>query len=1019
MFGRPSLRGGLLSLSKRISLATGLAASVMAVTALGAPTKSLKYYALSSWTTDQGLPQDFVTAIAQTADGFLWVGTMSGLVRFDGVRFQPFPVREGEKNLYQRVAALAPASDGSLWIGTLQGVSHYRQGNFVPIVDGTKPKAFAVDNVVADGETGAWVISHGRLFHADDHAVTVCPLPTDGNPGALQRMAMAPDGVLWIAGNDGVYALHEGRVLRHLGAAEGLPERGVSLIYVDMRGTIYAADGHRLYLLTGDRFVPEPSPGLSDFVSVLTDHAGVLWMASGGLLGISRNVAGQIDVLTTAGGLLSNDARILYEDRDKDIWIGTIAGLQRLHDGIFTTYTEADGLPRAPYDAVYEDGGNDIWVGSLEDGVGRLHDGTVQRYDKTQGLKPGQIRGFADTGDGLMVAVSDYGLFRLEGSRFTDVPGLPQGYVVSPVADDTGTLWFGVNGDGVFHLTHRVLSHYASREGLSGIGVMALLPDGHDGVLAATTDGVARLSEERREDASKAPLQRIADVPAFALRNDARRGGLWLGTSDGIVYVKAGRMTRISQEQGLVNNLVLTLTPDDYGNLWLATANAILRIDREQIDAVLSGRSTKIAAKTFTQADGLKSRDVLPIGQVSMVRAHDGRIWIATAHGLSVADPVSVHTPLIEPIIDSVSIDETWQPIERERTEPPTVNRSPYERVTVPPGRHRLNFVFTAPDLHSAEQVRFRYKLGGWDKTWLDAGPNREISYTGLPPGKYQLIIMAANEEGIWNDRVASLAVSIQPFFYQTKLFLTLAFLTGLGLIIEVSRRRTSYVAENQRLRSQERAAERERIAYEIHDTVIQDMVGTALQLELIGMQIPDHPGNAARLISGLTVRMREMIEKSRGMVSSLHSTATPEYDLLAVLSDAAAEFRLGELPALVLETNGPPRELHPWLRDEVYRICREAIANAFRHSGAKKIEVCVTFHPDEIQVTVRDDGRGMDDDVRIRGRPGHFGLSGMQAHARRIGATVTIESEPDRGTRVLLQVPAASRRRWTAWRRR
>jgi signal transduction histidine kinase/ligand-binding sensor domain-containing protein len=956
--------------------------------------KPLKHYALSTWRTDQGLPQNFITAIAQTPDGFLWVGTMSGLARFDGLRFVTFPGGEASESLQNRITGLARDRDGSLWIGAASGLIHYANGRFTQIANQRGARRFTVTDMLAGRDGGVWVVTHDGLFYSDGRAFRAVAIEAEGHRAAVSAIAQSTDRTLWVASGMGLLALRGGKIVRRYTESDGLLSAAISILYADDAGNVYAGDGHHLLRFNGTRFEAVAEPGLGNFVSLLTDHDGNLWMASGGLHGISRKAGGATELLTTRNGLASNDARILFEDGANDMWIGTIAGLQRLHDGVFTTYTGDDGLPGGEnqYDAVFEDKDNYIWAGSIEDGVARGRDGKFERFSVNEGLKRGQVRGFVDTDGGTAVAVADYGLFRLEGRRFVAVPNLPHGYITSPVNDGAGGVWFAMNGNGVFRLRDGTLTHFTTQDGLPSIAAWSLEPDGQGGVFVGTNEGVARMRSGR--------FERIAEGAVIAIRRD-RDGGLWLGTTNGLVRVKDGRQTRLTREQGLPGNQILSIDVDDGGNLWIASANAIARLDRGQLERVLGGQESRLWPRIFTQTDGLKSRDVLPIGQVSAYRARDGRIWFATAGGLSVADTKIEPAPPAQAFIESVAVDDAPQ--------------ASADQIVVPPGRHRLTFTYTAPDLHAPDQLRFRYRLHGWDKSWLDAGTARQVSYTALPPGSYRLEILAANEDGVWSTHPASAGLRIQPFFYQTKTFIVVASLALLILVIDVTRRRTRRLAEGQKLRFQERAAERERIAYQIHDTIIQDMVGTALQLELIDMQIPEHPENARNMLKTLTGRMREMVSKSRNMVSSLHSTATPEYDLLEVLDNAAEEFRLGDTPKLVMETEGMPREIDPLIRDEVYRICREALANAFRHANAETIEVRVVFHKNAIEVTIEDDGDGMDEETRTHGRPGHFGLSGMQAHASRIGATVMIQSDLQDGTRVYLTVPAPRGNWWHA----
>jgi signal transduction histidine kinase len=454
----------------------------------------------------------------------------------------------------------------------------------------------------------------------------------------------------------------------------------------------------------------------------------------------------------------------------------------------------------------------------------------------------------------------------------------------------------------------------------------------------------------------------------------------------------------LTQKEGLPGNTVLDVLNDDEDNLWIVTASAIARIAREQWRAYAEGRSSRIDPEVFTEADGLKSRYILPLNGVTAIRAHDGRLWFATIKGPAVVDPHLAGTQPAQAVLDSIVVDDQ--------------HHLPGD-LTVSPGKHRITFSYTSPATVAPEQNRFRYRLVGWDRDWVNADTSREVSYTGLRPGHYRFEVIATNREGGSSGLPAQAEIQLQPFFWQTKWFLIAVICAAIGIIVEVTRRFTRRRAERLSMRFQERVAERERIAHQIHDTVIQDLIGATLQLELIGFELSDQPERSKTLLTTLTERMRETIARSRNMVSNLHSTAVAQYSLVEVLRHSEAEFRSGPSPVFDLVSQGELREVHPLIRDEVYRICREALANAFRHAHAEYVTVEIRFLPDMLEVEISDDGNGMTEELLQHGRAGHFGLRGMHAHAQRIGATLAIESEPGQGTNVILRVKTSSSSLW------
>ncbi|HEY9127294.1 MAG TPA: ATP-binding protein, partial [Acidobacteriaceae bacterium] len=773
-------------------------------------------------------------------------------------------------------------------------------------------------------------------------------------------------------------------------------------------------------------------PGLGNFVSVYVDAERNLWMASGGLHGVSRARlpflhagAGEekrVESLTAADGLASNDARLIFEDRSHDIWIGTISGLQRLHRGIFTSYTPGDEATGSighgslsQVDAVFEQKDGSLWIGTLEGGVARFKDGAWRVYSRADGLKPGQVRGFAEDGSLPAVAISDYGIFAHgsgagKSGGFAKIPDVPGGYLTTPMTASDGSLWFAVQRKGLFRRIHGKIVHYGAAEGVpedEAIGLIALDAAGTPWVGAGSQ--LLRWNGTRFEKVLSVPLPALCAVWSQKAVNGkilpaavGTRGGLFFPSA------KPGEGRMLTEKDGLPGEMALDVNEDAEGNLWITTTRAIARISREQWMGFAEGRLYSVHAEIYTRADGLGSNTVLPLPAVSALRAHDGRMIFATGLGFSALNlelgPSLNPEPAVMAVIDSVKIDD------REQV------GGAGGSLTVPPGQHRITFTYTTPPAPAPEQMRFRYRLSGWDRAWIEAGNAREVSYTALPPGSYTFEVSAITRSNRESASPARLGLQLKPYFWQTRWFLTLAALALAALLIEITRRRTRAGAERQSLQFQERAAERERIAYQIHDTVIQDMIGAALQMETVSFQISGEPEKASSNLNLLAQRLRETIARSRNMVWSLHSTAVVQYSLLEVLKHAEAEFRLGEKPSFELTSKGEPRDVHPLVRDEVYRICREALANAFRHSNAEMVRVELRFLPDALEVEICDDGEGIDEETRKHGRPGHFGLPGMQAHAQRIGAEITIVSSPGAGARILLRVKTR-KPRWR-WRR-
>jgi signal transduction histidine kinase/ligand-binding sensor domain-containing protein len=988
-----------LQCKRKLDLACGVMLLSLALMAQGSPTVEstplLRNEVLSTWTTEQGLPQNFVTSIAQTPDGFLWIGTLNGLARFDGLHFETFE-KNAPPELQENILKLSRDNQDGIWIVTITKLFHYTHGHFLAIAIPGTPHA-RVDSLTRAGDGGVLILSENQMMRSRGDTLHQENLPADlHSPRCIFE---GENGTLWIADNEHIWAQQpDHSIVRY-------DQPATQILYGDHFGNIYAGDGHKLFHLEGARFKLVPHPGLGNFVDIMVDHRGALWMASGGLHGLSRRQGAQTESLTTADGLASNDVRIIFEDANKDVWVGTIAGLQRFHRGIFTTYPLGHNPigGRIQADAVFAQRNGAVWAGTLEGGVVEYWKGSSISFGRAQGLPPGQVRGFAEHGPSPAIAISDYGIFERHGNRFAKIPSIPNGYVNTPVGTSDGSLWFSVLRRGLFRLNDGKLSSIDVGKPKPGKSTQSILYLGTDKQRELWVGDGPQLEHWTGDHLERVvtTTQPIISVawPGHGLAVATIRGlVLWLASSREQKFTGEGRT--ITKDQGLPASFVLDVLSDANDNLWVVTSRGIALIDKAQWTAFAAGKLERIVPEIFDEADGLKSTNILPLNQVTAATSPDGHLWFATVAGLAVENPHQPD-PMAQAVIDYVQVDD-------QRLSP--------ETTIIAPGRHRLRFAYTAPTNTAPEQIRFRYRLANWDRNWIEAGMERSVSYTGLPPGNYTFQVVASNREGASSGVAATRTLTLQPFFWQNEWFLVLVILAIAASVIEFTRRRTKRRAERLSLRFQERAAERERLAYQIHDTVIQDMIGVAFQLELLGFQLTDKPESATDSLGNLAGRVRGSIARNRNMVASLHSTASKESSLIDVLRNAEAEFRVNELPEFELTSVGEPRPIDPLVRDEVYRICREALSNAFRHSYAKHVRVKIQFLPNSFEVSLTDDGQGIDEVIMQRGRDGHFGLRGMQANAKRIGAVLSIESQPGQGTRIALHV-RTNRPAWKNWR--
>ncbi len=737
-------------------LAACLAGVLLAPAALALdPSKALTQYMLTVWQTDQGLPQNSVFAIHQTRDGYLWIGTEEGLVRFDGVRFTLFDKRNTPEIRHNWIQSLLETSDGSLWIGIVGGgLARYKDGAFTSFgtADGL-PSDFVWD--LADGGDGSiYIATDGGLARFANGRITAI----DRTHEQLRTLALAHDGTLWI-GTDGhgVLRMQGGRVEEY--EPPRLPSKIVLAIRETRDGNVWLGTAAGLLRLRGmesQLFTRANGLPHDNVRSLFEDSRGVLWVGTGDG-GVARYTNGAFTTLSMEHGMASNDIRSLFEDREGNLWIGSGAGgIARLRDGTFTMFGVREGIGGDNVRTVMQDRAGAMWVGGR--GLTRL--GPAQpTFTRASGLASDIVYSLHEARDGTIWVGTDSGVSRSRGDRFEVVPidSASHGEVRAFEDDASGTLWIGTEGGLVRREPEGALRLFTTKDGLPGNGILTL-HRARDGVLwIGTRQGLARMAQgETIEPFTPAGLAR---APIIAITEEPD-GTLWFASGAvGLFRLKNGRVDHFTSRQGLYDDTLMETLEDSAGNFWVGTNRGIFRVSKRALDEVARGVRKSVESTVYGTGDGLRTAECNGGTQPAGWKSSDGKLWFATIRGLAMVDPSRLTPSSVPP------------PVVVEHLRTGTRSWSATRALELPPGSNDLEIQYTAFSFSAPERIRFRYRLEGFDQEWVDAGSRRTAYYTNVPPGSYRFRVSAANESGVWSDADAVLPLTIAPRFHQTLTF--------------------------------------------------------------------------------------------------------------------------------------------------------------------------------------------------------------------------------------------------------
>jgi diguanylate cyclase (GGDEF)-like protein len=752
-----------------LAVLSGAAASLGAPPPASAldPGKAVTQYLHDVWQTEQGLPQNTVNAIAETPDGYLWLGTREGLARFDGVRFTLFDTRSVPELGHNFVLALLSDSRGRLWIGNSGGgLVRLEAGRFTRYAEANGLPSEQVTALFEDRKGRLWVGTDGGGLARLERDRFVRE-PSRESLGKSIRALVEDDSGLWIASDEGLACLRNG-ILTSFTTEQGLSRRSVRSLLKDRAGSLWIGTDQGLNRLEDGRFsVFTTREGLSHdvVVSLREDRDGVLWIGTDGG-GLTRLANGRFSVFSTRQGLSNDSVFALHEDREGSLWIGTnLGGLNRLRDGRFTAFTTREGLSHDFVRAIYEDRAGTLWVATEGGGVNRLQDDRTSSFNTRNGLSNDTVFALLEDRRGDLWIGTDSGLNRLRAGRldiFTANMGLSNDCVLSLLEDHEGSLWIGTYAEGLNRLKDGRFTTFTTKQGLAHDTVNTLYEDRQGGVWIGTRGGGASRYKDGRFT-TYSTKNGLSDNLVFSFHED-EAGSLWIGTyGGGLNRLKDGRLSAITTKQGLFDDVIHRII-EDRDDVWMSCNKGVFRVAKRELDEVADGKRERVHSIAYGTADGMKSAECNG-GSPAGIRARDGKLWFPTTRGAVHVDPAHLPTNPLRPpvVIEDVRVDER------------VADR--FAPLRLPPGTQTLEIQYTALSLAAPASVRFRYRLEGYEPAWVEAGTRRTAYYTRLPAGSYRFRVIACNNDGLWNEQGAALAFRVEPRVYETGWFRILAVL--------------------------------------------------------------------------------------------------------------------------------------------------------------------------------------------------------------------------------------------------
>ncbi len=976
---------GVLRATSHRAARTLLCVAIPALVCAAGWAASPEGYTRKLWQTQDGLPEQTVQAFAQTSDHYLWIGTTGGLLRFDGARFRLFDRNNTPQLSENSVFALLVSRDGSLWIGTEGGgLVRYQHGEF---------RAYGAGDGLSDEFVRALFEDRG--------------------------------GTIWVGTDNGLLRFAQGRIVRVDGSGE-IPTIAVHAIAQDHLGCLWVGGSRLLRLCRGSArdYHLQGGGSLNRVKSILETRDGTIWV--GTVSGLNRLRPGARHFERVAG--ITQTVRVLRQTSDGSLWVGTIGqGMLRLRNGRFTSTTAPDSLPSNTVLNVFEDDEKNIWIGTqagmlrltrtpvrivplpqaADSDFGTLYedrDGTLWvvsthvfqvrddvavpwSYPKLEPLHARNI--FRDRSGALWIGTDGDGLIRIRDGkilRLTVNDGLVNNFIRVITQGRDGSMWFGTD-EGVSHWIGHRFVNYRMTSGLSYFSTRALIQDRDGDIWIGTDRGLNHLHNGAFiYDAATAALRQ---EKVWSIDQDAE-GGLWFGTrSNGLYRWKRGRLTHYTTAQGLASNSIYQIVEDRKDGLWLSGPNGISLLRRKELDELATDPTRHLALTLYSVSDQVETTQIYGGRQPSGCSDGADGVWFPSNAGpIHIAQETTPPAPLPPVVIDGVAIDGR------------TVD--PSQPIVLRPGATRVEIAWSPILLRSQQGMRFRYRLDGFDKAWSPVSSSRVASWTNLPPGRYTFRVQAFEINHPETMTEVSLPIAQQPQFWRTPWFLACCVALLGSLVLAAYRLRLWRM----RLRFEAVLDERARLAREMHDTVIQGCAGISALLEALASLREEDAVLPQDLLEHARQQVRTTMDEARRAVWNLRQEQPSGRMLQQTLEGMARQIRAESGVPVTCEVIGKPFPLTQFATHELMMLAREAVYNAVLHAHGSRIDVRVSFARDDLTLEVSDDGIGFDFEAVMAADDSHYGLVGMRERVQGVDGDFRLDSTPGCGTRLTVRIP-------------